>query len=184
MNRYRPETTHASLISLVLTTVLFGAIGLYVWFEANEATPVERASPAVTTPEERRLPPGSAPSRPPARDATVLQGPRVFKCMIGGRLAYQDVPCEGAELAVGGGTLSTIPAQPVEPIAPVARLSARAGVIARRATSPEPAECVGLRAHVRRIDDQARRRSSDALTQARKSTRDRMADLRCQEIDR
>lgn len=178
MNAYKPDSTRASLIAFTLTVLLFGAIGAFIWSEVQVENRLASDSPS--------LPSSTAGVQPPAHAARkpVEPGHRgVYKCAGRQGVTYQDAPCAGVELSVSGGTFSTIDPEPVRPAQAPVVLAAKGAAISRKSAGPEPSECIYLRKALRRIDAQARHRSSDLLTRERRATVNRMTELGCSEFD-
>ena len=184
------SSTRSVIISVVLTTALFGALAYLGWRDhqnTQTAAPTRPTAMDASTIEASRasgrpsLRHGAGPAAPASTGA-------VHKCRVGDRLVYQDEACAGnAAEPLDGGTLSVVDAPRILTIPPnrmAAGHGARVTVLANPDARPaEPAACPQLRGQVRQIDAAARQRSTQALTEQRRHARDRMYALGCSEID-
>lgn len=167
-------------IAIALTTLIFSALGYFLWLDEQAArnTQLTQVPPQAHEPSPSVanvvVPPPPAPSH---------HG--VHKCLSRGTLVYQDAPCGNAIAApLEGGTLSVVSRPPLTLQVAQARSDRRVGVIGNsRSRRNEPDGCPALRKRIKKIDSQARHRSTNSLTEQRRKTRERMATLRCPEFD-
>lgn len=196
------SSNRSIVISIALTTAIFGAIAFIGWLErgvvqetastppaANDVPQVDASRDATRQAgREARRGAGLPTPQPEVRPAPPLAAGGVHKCRVGGRIVYQDGACPGESAeALDGGTLSVVDAtkaRAAERSVSATGHGAGRAVPAHRATSSgEPVECPQLRKRVRQIDAAARQRSTQWLTEQRREARDRMYALDCREFD-
>lgn len=113
----------------------------------------------------------------------VVANAQVFRCEIEGRTVYQPEACpQGVDGRVVEDRISVVESRPGRP-APQYSQQRATQVRAPSVTQGEHARCPELRAQIRRIDAQARQRSTQALTDRRRNAVRDLESLRCSRFD-
>ncbi len=181
-----------NLLALALTLAIGCGLGLYIWHD-YENTRAELAGQQPATLQGQAS--AGAPEAPIGTPKPYPQPPRhhangLYRCDGQGAVTYQDEPCprDAKQAEVENGSLNVITrTAPVQPTRAASTGGEKVGLIARADEAwfgeRNSAECASLRLRIARIDDNARRYSTEPLKEERRKAVRRKYDLGCSEFD-
>lgn len=174
----------SNVLAALLAVSLFAALG-YLLLHEN-APPSRLVGLGSNPPADGSLAEEHKTTRPPAAQSARTPAQHdggLYRCTSNGRVTYQDKPCaNGSQAVLQGGTVSVVPRQSTEILArPTTASGGRVAMVSRDDPPAEHPDCASLRKKIRRIDSEARQRSTESLTIERKRVGKRLSALGCSE---
>lgn len=176
----------SNVLAALLTVAVFAGVG-YLLMHENPAPSRSFERATTARPGGSLQGPTAAPPLIAPNDARPPDGHAggVYRCASNGRVTYQDTPCtSGRQETISGGSVSVVPRHPTEILRRAPSDGGGSVAMVRRDEPPgEPSECAALRKRIKDIDAQARQRSTERLTEARRWAGKRMSALKCSAMD-